>query len=91
MAKTPVTVVVDEGWNGVDGSYLKVLFTDGKEAEKVTFERGASPNKIACTLNETGCLIKFDEGDIEELSDDRKEKIGDLFIEASFRVPGERR
>lgn len=83
-----VEVVVDEALPEKSGeSYLKVeVYIDGVVGIRMAFQRNASPQKISNELNETGCLIKYEEG--IELSEEDRQEIGDLHIEASYNVPG---
>ena len=86
MVENTVRVVVDEALSRfVKQSYLVAeLVVDGKILGRVTFRREASPEQISEVFNETGCLIKYD----EETGLPEEENIGDLFIEASYVVPG---
>jgi hypothetical protein len=88
MVEGQPEVVVDEAISEVSGkSYLKVvLVLGGCTRVQIDFYRGASPSYVSRILNETGCYIKYD--DEITLSEKDKQTIGDLYIEASYNVPG---
>lgn len=89
MTERPVEVVVDEAISEPSGmSFLEVeLVVDGNLQGRVSFNRKASPRQISDTLHETGCFIKYEEGDAN-LPEDERNEVGDLFIQASYKVPG---
>jgi hypothetical protein len=87
MAERKVCVVVDEALSKSRTSYLKVgLNVDGKEEAEIIFQRNASPQYISQVLNETGCLIKYEE--VITWPEEEKQKLGDAYIQASYIVPG---
>ncbi len=88
MVENKIIVIVDEEVSEVSGkSQLVVeLVDDGKVSGRVTFSREANPLQISEVMNETGCFIKYDE--TNGLSEKDRNDIGDLYIEASYNVPG---
>lgn len=88
MVENTVEVVVDEALSKISGkSYLEVkVVRDGDVWVQSVFRRGASPQQISDSFNGTGCYIKYD--DDVELPEGEKQDLGDLFIKASYNVPG---
>ena len=87
MAERKVCVVVDEALSESRTSYLKVeLNVDGKEEAGIIFQRNASPQYISQILNETGCFIKYEEA--IDLSEEERQRLGDVYIGASYVVSG---
>jgi hypothetical protein len=87
MAERKVCVVVDEALSESQISYLKVeLSVDGKAETEMIFLREASPQYISQILNETGCLIKYE--DFVNLPEEERKALGDVYIQASYIVPG---
>ena len=88
MAERLPRVVVDEVLSErSQKSYLKVeLIVDDAVETVISLSRSATPQFISRILNETGCFIKYDES--MELPEEERQRIGDMFIEASYNVPG---
>jgi hypothetical protein len=87
MAERLIEVVVDEvlGKSGVSGLDVEI-YVDGEREVGMAFQRKASPQQISDHLNEMGSLIKY--GETAELTDEERQRIGDLHIEASSNGPG---
>ncbi|QQG41690.1 MAG: hypothetical protein HYV90_00015 [Candidatus Woesebacteria bacterium] len=88
MVENKVGVVVDEEFSEVSGkSYLVAELVTGRDVQaRVIFCREADPELISRILNEIGCYVKYD--DEVEFSEEQKQNIGDIYIEASYNVPG---
>lgn len=88
MAEKQVGVIIDEDLSKKNKkSFLMVELTvNGKKKARVDFWRQASPQQISDSLNEAGCFMKYEE-DIG-LSEEDKRGIGELYIQASYNVPG---
>jgi len=86
MTEKLVRVVVDEALSENGKSYLKVELYDDRTRAASVFNRNASPQQISNSLNGTGCYIKYDEE--VDLPEEEKNEIGDLYIRASYNVPG---
>ncbi len=87
MAERSIEVLVDEALTKENKSYLRVeIHVNGVPKVVMGVSRNAGPGDISRSLNETGYLIK--NGEYIELSEEERQRLGDLHIEASYVVPG---
>ncbi len=88
MVEKEVKVEVDEELPKNSGQpYLVAeMLVRGVIQERIAFDRKASPEAISKFFYKTGCAIKTDPW--RGLPIEKRQFIGDLYIEASFVVPG---
>lgn len=88
MPERLIHIEVDEAFSEKSGkSYLRInIIVDGKVVGEISTLRGTSPEYLSQVLNETGCFIKYE--NVVDLPEKEREEIGDIYIEASYIVPG---